>query len=114
MVTRIQVRRDIAINWSNVNPILASGEFGFETDTYSLKIGDGETAWNSLDYFAGDGSGEIVSNRWYGQSPGLLGHRSWTDLHSEIQEPVHSTALVNSGQFLPSLRGTCITWRTCL
>ena len=57
MVTRIQVRRDTAINWSNVNPILASGEFGFETDTYSLKIGDGETSWNSLDYFAGDGDG---------------------------------------------------------
>jgi hypothetical protein len=33
-----------------VNPTLAQGEMGFETDTKQFKIGDGTTAWGSLDY----------------------------------------------------------------
>lgn len=46
----IQIRRDTAANWASINPILASGEQGYETDTQSLKIGDGTTRWNSLGY----------------------------------------------------------------
>ena len=47
----IQVRRDSSAAWSTVNPVLATGEIGFETDTLLLKVGDGSTAWNSLGYF---------------------------------------------------------------
>lgn len=47
---QIQVRRDTAANWTSVNPTLASGEMGFETDTYKFKIGDGTTAWTTLGY----------------------------------------------------------------
>lgn len=48
-------RRDTAANWTSVNPILASGEFGVETDNTGalprkFKLGDGITAWNSLPY----------------------------------------------------------------
>ena len=52
-MAKIKLRRDTAANWSNIanNPILASGEPGYETDTGRLKIGDGSTAWNSLSYF---------------------------------------------------------------
>ena len=46
----IQVRRDTASNWTSVNPTLAAGEMGFETDTGKLKIGTGSTAWTSLSY----------------------------------------------------------------
>jgi hypothetical protein len=46
----IQLRRDTAANWTSANPTLAQGEFGFETDTGLLKIGDGTTAWTSLTY----------------------------------------------------------------
>lgn len=46
----IQVRRDTAANWASVNPILASGEHGFETDTGKFKIGNGSTAWSALLY----------------------------------------------------------------
>lgn len=46
----IQVRRDTAANWTSVNPTLAQGEIGLETDTGFEKIGDGTTAWNSLAY----------------------------------------------------------------
>lgn len=48
---RFWQRRDTAANWTSVNPVLASGEFGYETDTERLKIGDGSTAWSGLDYF---------------------------------------------------------------
>lgn len=50
MANRIQTRRDTAANWTSVNPILAQGEQGWETDTGNLKIGDGSTAWTSLGY----------------------------------------------------------------
>jgi prophage tail gpP-like protein len=46
----IQIRRDTAANWTSVNPTLAAGEMGFETDTGKFKIGTGSTAWTSLSY----------------------------------------------------------------
>lgn len=51
MAQQIQLRRDTSANWSSVNPILAQGEMGLVTDTGAYKIGDGTTAWNSLNYF---------------------------------------------------------------
>jgi hypothetical protein len=36
--------------WARNNPILAKGEPGFVLDENRLKIGDGVTAWNDLDY----------------------------------------------------------------
>ena len=52
-VTRIdtvQIRRDTAADWVAENPVLLEGEWAIETDTYSIKIGDGVTTWISLDY----------------------------------------------------------------
>ena len=51
---------DTASNWTSNNPTLLLGEFGYETDTEKLKIGDGTTAWNSLDYWTGTSSGDVV------------------------------------------------------
>lgn len=48
---RLAVRRDTAANWTSADPILAQGEFGWETDTLLLKVGDGVTAWSSLGYY---------------------------------------------------------------
>ena len=49
-------RRDIAANWEDVNPILASGEIGIEgtptVDMDRMKIGDGITVWTMLPYVA--------------------------------------------------------------
>lgn len=50
MATRIQVRRDLAANWTSNNPTLASGEIGLETDTRKWKIGNGSSNWTSLEY----------------------------------------------------------------
>jgi hypothetical protein len=52
--TRIQLRRDTAANWTSVNPTLAAGEIGIESDTRKFKFGNGSTAWNSLPYGGGD------------------------------------------------------------
>lgn len=57
-MTRIQLRHDTAENWVAANPTLLDGEVGVETDTQKLKIGDGETDWNSLDYFFSESGGE--------------------------------------------------------
>lgn len=50
MSRTIQLRRDAAASWTSVNPVLAQGELAYETDTDKFKIGDGTTAWTSLDY----------------------------------------------------------------
>jgi hypothetical protein len=48
--TRIRLRRDTSANWSDIDPILALGEAGFETDTRYLKVGNNVSPWNNLDY----------------------------------------------------------------
>ena len=50
MAIQIQFRRGTAYEWSDINPTLALAEMGIETDTNLFKIGNGNTAWNDLDY----------------------------------------------------------------
>lgn len=50
MKTKIQIRRDTAANWTNNNPILSAGEFGLESDTQRIKVGNGSVAWISRPY----------------------------------------------------------------
>ena len=57
VVTQIQVRRGTAAQWTSTNPTLSSGEWGLETDTNKVKIGDGTTAWTSLGY---TGAGDVT------------------------------------------------------
>lgn len=52
-LVRIQVRRDTAADWSAVDPVLAEGEPGVETDTGNLKLGDGIRSWRNLPYSSG-------------------------------------------------------------
>jgi hypothetical protein len=56
VVTQIQARRGTAAQWTSANPTLAAGEWGYETDTGKVKIGNGSTAWSSLGY---TGAGDI-------------------------------------------------------
>jgi hypothetical protein len=51
----IQLRRGTAAQWITADPILESGEAGFETDTGKFKIGDGATDWVELKYAGGGG-----------------------------------------------------------
>lgn len=50
-IERIQVMRGNSVRWTKLNFPLRSGEFGYETDTGYLKIGDGITPWNDLPYY---------------------------------------------------------------
>ena len=64
---RIQLRRGTVSEWSTTNPILAAGEIGFETNTNKIKVGDGTTHWNSLDYITAEADtanlgGQIASD----------------------------------------------------
>ena len=45
---RFRVRSGTAAAWASANPVLLSGEPGFETDTGTLRVGDGVTAFTSL------------------------------------------------------------------
>lgn len=46
----LQIRHDEAEDWVTRNPILAQGEYGLETDTFLIKVGDGVTDWIHLRY----------------------------------------------------------------
>ena len=46
----LQLRHAVATDWSTVNPVLAVGELGYETNSGQFKIGIGSTGWNSLPY----------------------------------------------------------------
>lgn len=49
---RFRMRRALAATWVSLNDVLLEGEYGYEKDTGKIKIGDGVTAWNDLDYFS--------------------------------------------------------------
>jgi hypothetical protein len=52
ITTRMLQRRGNASQWTSSNPVLGNGEIGFESDTNKFKIGNGVTAWTSLNYFS--------------------------------------------------------------
>lgn len=45
-------KSDTTQNWSTNNPILKLGQIGFDSDLKKIKIGDGVSNWNSLEYFS--------------------------------------------------------------
>lgn len=58
MAKIIQLRRDTKAQWELVNPLLAEGEIGLETDTKQFKIGDGVNVYTNLAY--GGMTGDMV------------------------------------------------------
>lgn len=53
----IQNKIDTSANFTTNNPILASGQFGVESDTNKIKMGNGTSTWNDLEYISGDNNG---------------------------------------------------------
>jgi hypothetical protein len=84
--TLIQVRRGLSSDWILQNPTLAEGEFGFETDTSKLKIGNGVSDWVSLNYIGSDNFIRVKNNNLYalnkGQAVYLSGYDSDDNLPS--------------------------------
>jgi hypothetical protein len=50
MPDSVQFRRGTAAEWTTADPILGSGELGYESDNKRFKIGDGTSLWSELDY----------------------------------------------------------------
>lgn len=44
------MRNDTAAQWTTLNPVLAKGEMGVESDTNKFKFGDGAKKWADLPY----------------------------------------------------------------
>jgi hypothetical protein len=47
-ITTIQARKGTAADWLQQNPVLASGELGYDLTNKILKLGDGSSNWVSL------------------------------------------------------------------
>ena len=63
---RLKIRRDTTTNWSANNPILLSGEVGYDQTKNQFKLGNGSTDWNSLAYYSNHSelSLSLPSNGW--------------------------------------------------
>ena len=107
VVTQIQVRRGTASQWTSANPTLASGEWGFESDTGKVKIGNGSTVWNSLGY---TGAGTITSiTAGTGLSGGTITATGTIAIDSTVATLTGTQALTNK-----DLTGTGNTFPTSL
>lgn len=58
--TTFQLRRGYEAAWIQNNPVLACGEPGFVIDKNLLKIGDGTTPWNELEYLTEGQGGDYI------------------------------------------------------
>lgn len=67
MNERLRPRRDIAASYTASDLVLKIGEFGYETDTARLKVGDGGTPWTGLLYF-GQTSPQFVASFTFAQA----------------------------------------------
>lgn len=56
-------RSDTTENWILHNPVLNSGEFGYDTVKKAFKIGDGVSKWNELSFY-----NEIIDGGDYASS----------------------------------------------
>jgi hypothetical protein len=94
VVTQVQVRRGTASEWTSANPTLASGEWGLETDTLKVKIGNGSTAWTSLAY---QGVGDVTLS-----GTQTLTNKTLTDpkinLAFDAETASYTAVLANNGQ----------------
>lgn len=83
---QMQLRRDTSVNWAVVNPVLLSGEPGWDTDLKILKIGDGVTPWSDLDAISDGDDGESPAAGFHvhtQNSPSAL----WTIVHELPYNP---------------------------
>jgi hypothetical protein len=93
---RIQVRRGTASQWTSVNPILAAGEMGVESDSNLFKFGNGSSTWTALAYANNSdvAIGEISQdaiNTALSMGAGLT--KSYNDGTNTIQITVDSTVV---------------------
>ena len=102
MSTRMQQRKGTAEQWTNVNPTLAEGELGWESDTNKFKIGDGVNNWGNLSYFVDEDSvsgslGDYVELALLGVADGVATlDANGTLTESELPASVATTTYVDT------------------
>ena len=82
----MQQRRGTAAQWTAANPILASGEIGFETDTNKFKMGNGSSTWTTLEYYSNAAELRSAINNLIDAAPGTL------DTLKELAESIGNDA----------------------
>ena len=99
-----QIRHSTANNWTTRNPVLAQGEYGLETDTFLIKVGDGVKDWahlpylNKLDasYFKWSSDGTITFSDSFAQTINNIIINAGGSAHLVIaDDPVEETDPVN-------------------
>ena len=98
-IVHIQHRRGTAEALETVNEVLLAGEIGIEIDTGKFKIGDGEKAWNALDYAGGggnitDSTNDILNYHNSGAHNALYRGKNLGSALTEAQ-----TTAINAGTF---------------
>lgn len=130
-LTKIQLRRDTAENWSSVNPALLPGELGYDTTNKYVKINYNTEAanWNDLSVIhipveAVDNLSAVDANTIYQLSSvtnmgftlisadsiqqswsevGKFEAKNWTDEIQTSKEDAISTALSNAKELISQL-----------
>jgi hypothetical protein len=99
----IQFRRGTDTEWNNQNPVLISGEPGFNSTNNILKIGDGNNTWSNISNFipyASIGSGNYVS-KWtnsYGLSTSII-YDNGSNIGIGTPSPTAKLHVIGSGIF---------------
>lgn len=66
MAQKILLRKGTSSSWSSVDPVLANGEPGIETDTGRFKVGDGSSQWSARSYVDVQGAVQSSPYRSFG------------------------------------------------
>jgi hypothetical protein len=106
MTTRMQQRRGTSTQWTAANPTLAAGEIGHETNTGKSKIGDGQTAWNSLVYYTTSADLASTTNTL------TLGAASILSTHNSTTTNVHGISDTSSLAYLSQVNAAISTAST--
>lgn len=115
--TVIKLRRDTSANWASVDPILASGEIGYDITEMKFKVGDGTSAWTDLDY-ASDPESVISDLQTYAnnaassaQSAAISSANSYSDSLAENYDPAGSAAaaLTSAEGYADSAASSAVT-----
>jgi len=107
MAYRILLRRDTLQNWATNNPVLLSGEPGFETNSGKLKIGDGVTPWNGLQYYIQKGPTGAPGANGTNGSTGPTGNPYIELTYMEFTDTIQTSSLMPGYNYLITDFKTC-------
>jgi hypothetical protein len=102
-MAKIKFKRDTAANWSSANPVLDSGEAGFDTTNNKIKIGNGSNNWSSLNYLNASTTWDDVTNK-----PSDVTFTSYTDSKGEVRS-IPVSAKTSSYTLVLADHGKCIS-----